>query len=637
MDSEIKNYLSKLTIDATGVFGLARVIGRNDNINHGRVRIYPLSDSRDWLYIEHNEVENYPFAEVVKPAAGENHGYYYTPEFGDIVFYTSLPSGYYIMGSIANPTWKYSAMNIPVEAQNMQNNGLEYQTSFSPDLTTKGYHLAEPIIGDVYQPAAFLQRWRKNDILMYNTTKIHDQDHSAVKLMEFRSSENMMLQLVDIGNSNIKPGLLGKNSKQYSPVRQTDYRDLWGGCVVNKAFWTDRTVAPPLTHESQYVKLATNGHDYTEAPHPDTGLDLPDLTRGEIRWDDRKSDGSHETPKTYCPTYQTLKSAMGDDRYYQDKPEQTPWDASIPYRFKVKKWIEDTGDPYSPLNTKFNVGHYLTLSNTIFKRRVELASKKGHQLLMSDIDNDEKLVLSSSTGKMLYMEDGMPDKYSVMWLASQKHHMIFCDHQQEPFLIDDKGNERHKLVDPNQGSFSSYQLLQTELGQKIWLADSQLTPRIHLQSTNGHEILLLDHDMGKENTSPTPNRGKIQITTADKKMQFIMDVENGDIVIQNHECNPENPECKEIGERPRAGNIKLYAANDIILDAKNKIFMSANMGFNVTSSAGPWNQDIVDSNFNCGLAEQGPFEEVIADFIRPTVLSEIETTEGSLVNKFNPN
>ena len=50
------NYLDKLNIDGSSTFGIARVIGRNDNINHGRVRIYPLSDSRDWLYIENNEV-----------------------------------------------------------------------------------------------------------------------------------------------------------------------------------------------------------------------------------------------------------------------------------------------------------------------------------------------------------------------------------------------------------------------------------------------------------------------------------------------------------------------------------------------------------------------------------------------------
>ena len=62
--------------------------------------------------------------------------------------------------------------------------------------------------------STLLKQSRKNDILMYNTTKIHDKGHSAAKLMEFRSAENQMLQLVDIGNFNISPGTAGKNSKK---------------------------------------------------------------------------------------------------------------------------------------------------------------------------------------------------------------------------------------------------------------------------------------------------------------------------------------------------------------------------------------------------------------------------------------
>jgi len=48
----------------------------------------------------------------------------------------------------------------------------EYNTSHWPSLNDKGYHLAAPKLGSIYQPAAFLQRWRKNDFLIYNTTKI---------------------------------------------------------------------------------------------------------------------------------------------------------------------------------------------------------------------------------------------------------------------------------------------------------------------------------------------------------------------------------------------------------------------------------------------------------------------------------
>lgn len=605
-----------LNISGTGTFGVARVIGRNDNLNQGRVRIYPLSETQDWTYIENNKIENYPFAEVLKMGAGENHGTYYTPEFGDFVIYTILDSGYYILGCINNPSWKYASSNLPVEAQNTQQNGTEYNTSHMPDLTSKGYHLDDPSLGDKYQPSSFLTRWRKNDILFYNNTKTQEKSNSAAKLMEFRSSENNMLQLVDIGNFNIKPGLDGKNSKEYSPVRQSDYRDLWEGFNINREFWTERTDKAPLSHESQYIKLATNGHGFSETPHPDTGGDLPDLSRGEIRLDDRMNDGGHETSKTYCPTYQTLKSAMGDDRYYQDKPEGKPWDASTPYRFKVKKWIEDMGDPYNPENQHFNVGHYLTLSNTIYKRRAMLSTKKGHQLVMSDIDKDEKILFNSHRGKHIYMEDSAPGAYNTMWLASEKHHMVFCDQMQAPFLIDDKGAERHKLVDPNQGNNSSYQLIQTEKYQKIWLADSPLAPRIHMESTNGHELLLLDHDNGKSGCSPTPNKGKIQLTTADKKMQIVIDQESGKIIIQNH-----NP-----------GGLDIYSKGDLSLKTEGSMILEANNGFKVNSSGGMWvettNKNITNSS--------GPGGPVVPTGIKGTVLSKIETTEGSLINKFSP-
>jgi hypothetical protein len=56
-----------------------------------------------------------------------------------------------------------------------------------------------------------------------------------------------------------------------------------------------------------------------------------------------------------------------------------------------------------------------------------LSSKKGHQLVFSDIDLDEKVLLNSYRGKYIYMEDSAPGTYDAMWLASQKHHMLFVD------------------------------------------------------------------------------------------------------------------------------------------------------------------------------------------------------------------
>lgn len=615
-------------VKGDGVFGVARVIGRNDHTNQLRVRIYPLSETKDFKYVEHNNVEHYPFAEVMSPAKGENHGFYYTPEFGDFVVYTQLVSGHYILGSISTPSWEWSAVNIPAEAQNTQANGKEYHNSHWPCLNTKGYHLTNPTLGDVYQPSTFLQRWRRNDILMYNTTKIGTQAHSAAKLMEFRSAESNMLQLVDIGNFNTKPGIDGKNSKEYSPARQTDYRDLWEGFNVNREFWTERTDKPPLTNESQYIKLATNGNvagKGKDVPWGDTGADLPDLSRGEVRWDDRVTDGSHETSKIYCPVYQTLKVAPGPDRYTQDKKKLDPFEASVPYRFKVKKWIEDTGNPYDPEVQHFNVGHYLTLSNTIFKRRAMLSSAKGHQLVFSDIDNDEKILMNSHRGKYLYMEDCSPGTYDAMWMASQKHHMLFVDHMAPPWLIDDKGAERHRLVDPNQMAGSSYQLIQTEKYQKIWLCDSPKTPRIHMHSTDGHEVLLLDHDFGAAGISPTPHKGKIQITTSDKLMQICMDVENGDITIQNHNLGGAS------GKTNATGTISLFAAHDIKIHAKNQIIMRADKGYDIQSCNGSYDVTAcsISHNTPCGACH-------VPEVIRPTVLTNIDVTEGKLINKYNP-
>jgi len=620
-------------VDGNGVFGIAKVIGRADHTNQGRIRIdvealkRNVEDSEQvHTDAKNKEIERYKWAELLSPIRGEGHGVYCVPEYGDYVFYTYINKLYIILGSINSPSLNFPGTNIPVEAQNMQNNSLEYNSSHWPNLTTRGLHLAKPVLGDVFQPASFLHRWRKNDHLIYNTTKIHDKWGSTAKLVEHRSAENNFLQMVDIGNHSISPGTAGRNHKKYSPVRQTDYRDLWEGFNINKEFWTQRTDKPPLSHESQYIKLATNGHDYHEEPHPDTGADLPDKVRGEIRLDDRMTDGTHETSKTYCPIYQTLKVAKGDERYVNDKIPKVPWIAGAPFRKKLKKWIEDTGDKYDPENQHFNVGHYLTLSNTIYKRRAMLSTKKGHQLVMSDIDFDEKVLLNSYRGKHIYMEDGLPDLYDAMWFASQKHHMLFVDHMQTPYLIDDMGEERHRLLDPNQIDFSSYQLIQTEAYQKIWLADSPLCPRIHAHTTSGHELLLLDHDQGTIGHMQASNKGKIQLTTNDKMMQITMDVENGDITIQNH-----NLAGKGAGGKPLTGDISIYAANNLLLHADNMIQMRANLGYDIQSSSGSYNV------VACGISHSTPCgAPTIPEVIRPSVLTDIDVTEGALINKFDP-
>ena len=153
--------------DGTGVFNVSRVIGTNDPTNTGKVRIYPINEyAKTWRYLESKYVELFPWAEVLSPAKGENHGYHYTPEFGDYVVYSMISDFIFILGSIEYPGYQHAAQTRPVEVQNNQPNGLEYCTSFYPNLTLKGYHRASPKNGDNFQPAAFLQRFRKNDFLI---------------------------------------------------------------------------------------------------------------------------------------------------------------------------------------------------------------------------------------------------------------------------------------------------------------------------------------------------------------------------------------------------------------------------------------------------------------------------------------
>jgi hypothetical protein len=190
-------------------------------------------------------------------------------------------------------------------------------------------------------------------------------------------------------------------------------------------------------------------------------------------------------------------------------------------------------------------------------------------------------------------------------------------------LIDCDGAERHRLLDPNQGDKSSFQLIQTGGEQKIWLADSVDCPRIHMHSTDGHEVLLLDHDKGKLSISPTPHKGKIQITTSDKQMQITMDVENGDITIQNHNTQGKG----------NKGDISIYAKHNIKLHAENIIEMRADKGYDIQSKKGPF------SVVACSISLSQPPEcgaKSVPETIRPTVLTKIDTTEGALINKYDP-
>jgi len=614
------------TIDAGSIFKAGKVVALNDGDNMGRVRIQPIAN----FLTPQKELETGEFAEsltdayVLYNSIGENHGNIELPEIGDYVFYFTLSGKNYILGSFYNHI-KVAPKLRPHEVRNSEKVGDEYLVHHYPSAKDKKMELDDPVVGDKFRPMSKLNRWRGNDMpLSVATHKLNDKDFTTQKFTEFRTNENQLIQMVDIGNADFEPGTSGKLAASKSYVRQTDKRDLWHGFTINKEYWKERTEYPPKPHESQYIKLSTNNNDISEeaGDWPDVGSPKADLIRGTDRLDDRMISGSFESGKIIAPNYQEIKTEAGsDERYLQDRAPAGKYAAAADLRKKIEQWIDSSsGKKDHPKTTRFAIGHQLTLSNTLFKRRIHFQTKKEHSLLMSDIDKDEKIILNSHKGKYIYMEDSAPESYDVLWIASQKHHMIFCDHQADPFLINNQGELRDKLVDPNQKDGSTYQLIQTANKQKIWLADSEKCPRIHLHTKTGHEILLLDHDNGEANISPDKEKGKIQITTNDKQMQILLDVMNGDIVIIN----------KNMSGKGNTGNIKIYAENDIIFEAKNQIKMKADMGFKIESINGNINMDACNINQNCASASA-----VAPDGIRPTVLTDIETPTGQLKNKFD--
>ena len=596
--------------DGSKIFGIGRVVGRNDYSNLGMVRILPIEVvSYDYTYLEFKYIDTIPFAQVLSPAKGEGHGFYYTPEFGDFVIYTRIYGMFYVIGSISSPSAIYNLI-YPPEVMNNQLNGTEYCPTHYPNLTAKGYHLPGSMNSDSYQPASFLLRWRKNDILMYNATQLNKTPGNALKLMEFRTSENLLLQMVDIGNRGIAPGTLGVNKYSTSYVRQTDYRDLWEGFNVNREFWTERTDRPPLNNESQYIRIATNGASISEiSPAGDTGQPFPSKVKGETRWDERLTYGSLELPKIYCPVYQSVKSSIGSERYLQDKIPNTSFGPSVVLRMKVQYWIQDLGNPYDPEAQHFNIGHYIVLSNTQYKRRLMLSTKKGHQFVMSDIDKDEKVLLNSMKGKYIYMEDSDPN-YNVMWLASELHHIVFVDNMMKPYLLDDKGAERHRICDPNWKDLSSFLLFKTNGGHRMWFADTQKYPRIHIKSTDGHEVLLIDaHEFDH-------SYRKIQITTANNKMQIVMDEKSKKIEIINVD----------------EGGIKFSSKGNIEFQTKGMMIFNADLGYDVNSSDGNW-YETTNTNDTNSSDPRGPAS---LSGIKSSVPHVEDTTDGEIINRFDP-
>ena len=95
-----------------------------------------------------------------------------------------------------------------------------------------------------------------------------------------------------------------------------------------------------------------------------------------------------------------------------------------------------------------------------------------------------------------------------------------------------------------------------------------------------------------------------------------MDQENEKISIQNH----------------NSGGLEIYSKGDLSLKTEGSIILEANNGFKVNSSDGMWVETTVKRVTNSSGSE----DPVVPPTISGSVLSNIETTEGSLINKFNP-
>lgn len=229
------------------------------------------------------------------------------------------------------------------------------------------------------------------------------------------------------------------------------------------------------------------------------------------------------------------------------------------------------GVPSKPITTdddKQTGSHKLTMqpecNDHICGQRIQLITMQGHEIrMMDEISEASNISLTTSDGSQQLRLDEM-NKITV--LTSAKHHFILSDSTHVSSGVGNTSAEI-KYVDPNSRNYdtvdikssndfdstdyhydnfdtpsyympysesaskyelSSYMLLQTEKKHKLWLADTESHPRIHASTIDGHELLLLDK-------SPESPNGKIQLTTKNKNMQIIMDLDSKDMYIVNNE------------------------------------------------------------------------------------------------------
>ena len=192
-------------------------------------------------------------------------------------------------------------------------------------------------------------------------------------------------------------------------------------------------------------------------------------------------------------------------------------------------------------------------------QRIHLITMQGNEIRMMDTPSGAcNITLTTADASQALRLDQMN---KISWMTSQNHHFIMADNGHYTAGVGESSAST-KYLDPNDLNKSTYQLLMTEKKHKLWMADTDTYPRIHAYTSKGHEVLLLD-------SSPDTPAGKIQITTYDKKMQIIMDVEKGNLMINNLHSE---------------GTIKMYSAGKIELHAEKSIDILSKGGVSTTGN-----------------------------------------------------
>lgn len=238
-------------------------------------------------------------------------------------------------------------------------------------------------------------------------------------------------------------------------------------------------------------------------------------------------------------------------------------------------------------------------------QRIQVITMQGHEISMMDTPSGASRIQLTTSDATKHIN--LDEANKIMWFTSGNHKMIFADDGHDTAV---GSSTDVKYVDPNQMVGSTYQLIQTEKQQKIWLADSADCPRIHAHTTKGHEVLLLD----KSVDAP---KGKIQVTTYDKTMQFIMDLDSGNIHINNMNTSGAGGETTNAAP----GSIRMYAVGEIELHAELGVGIFSNKDIMMGAPSG----GIIGTDNSTTLMKlpSGPGVAPVPGAIKPSVLTEV--------------